>query len=87
MLALASEQRIDGDALRDGVPAFRALKRSDFKTGTSRRDARQPHFRMIPRTTLCLYRAGERDRRMLFGLKHKPRQLMLGTGEQPEHHS
>ena len=32
---------------------------------------------------MTLYRAGERDRRMLFGLKHKPRQLMLGTGEQP----
>jgi hypothetical protein len=86
MLALTSEQRIDGDALRDGMPAFRAFKRSDFKTGTSRRDARQLHFSMTPRTTLALYR-GERHRRMLFGLKHKTRQLMLGTAEQPEHHS
>ena len=87
MLALTSERKIDGDTLRDGVPTFRAFKRSDFKTGTSRRDARQPHFRMTPRTTQALYRARERDRRVLFGLKHKTRQLMLGTGEQPEHHS
>jgi hypothetical protein len=34
MLALTSERKIDGDTLRDGVPTFRAFKRSDYKTGT-----------------------------------------------------
>jgi hypothetical protein len=77
MLALTSEQRIDGDALRNGVPALRAFKRSDFKTGTSRHDAHQLHFCITPRTTLALYR-GERDKRILFAradIVSSPQQL------------
>jgi hypothetical protein len=74
MLALTSERRIDGDTLRDGVRAFRAFKRSDFKTGNSRRDARQLHFRMTPRTPLDHLYRGERHKRILFGMKHETRQ-------------
>jgi hypothetical protein len=85
MLALTSEQRIGGDALRDGVSAFRAFKRSDFKTGTSQRDAHQLHFGITLRATRLLH-CRESDRRILFWLKHKTRQLMLGAAEQPEHH-
>jgi hypothetical protein len=58
--ALGLSRGVGGNALHNGVVAFRALKRSDLKTGTSRCDARQRQSGMTPRTTHAL-ECGERD--------------------------